>query len=109
MLEQLILALYLGLATCAGLTDPRPEPPRIVFSSAVKVSCPGVTASGWCKGVYHPSSRSIVTSLQYPGTIAHELFHDILCQEGHCDPQHRDPRWQTCPLREMLSCAVTAP
>jgi len=88
-----LLAVYLELAACAGLSNPKP-PPTIVIQRGEWVRCPDVTPDGKCSGL-HRGHRILVT---YGTTDAlrHELLHDVLCQLGDCDPRHQRPEWTRC-------------
>lgn len=94
MIEISIVALYLKLASCVGLAHPLLLP-TIRFHDVPSVRC-ALPHHRRCKGVYYPRSRRIELSLLWPGTISHELMHDILQQDNRPDPNHIQPEWKEC-------------
>jgi len=95
MIGALLLAIYLDVAACVGLENPKP-PPTLIIKSGESVSCRGVTKSGRCSGVYRRRGRRINVVYSTTGAFRHEYLHDVLCQVGRCSRKHREPEWETC-------------
>jgi hypothetical protein len=95
-IELATVTLYARLALCAGVGNPLPLP-TVTFHDAPYVRCGRASPNGTCNGVYRAKRRRIDVALGgIQGTTAHELLHDVLCQAGRNDPQHREPEWTTC-------------